>query len=530
MERFCIELSDLRKHFSTDSLIEALAQCNQEVCITVPCANISGARWNIDIANDYLSALFVGEQIAKFCTDVQVDFSGSSPVSFIFKPENVEDLGKKIYWLSGGFDEELWDGDIDYDDVLGEVVDFSEGLESKSLKFPELGDKYLANFIPGFEQIADGDVVEKMFMAYPERSFGFWRSFISQKVGYDVYVSTWAWIVLNNINDGNLFQDLSTLLEIYGGFEDGIPSLNGNVTTLSINNLPPVILNDSAIMHFLPTGIKKAQDCAATIWQRKIETSSSVTQTDNFEKIYRVVHMGFNDKLAYRLSENGYLLVATDAMAQYVFFGKSLSQKTIESYFNSDSIWWLEKEPQMWGIPQRFLSQYWNAVGEISESLGSLSGNPIEVSLPWHTIDDEVFEQLCYDILGQVEMYNPDSRQKMGKSRSRDGGRDIIIYSRSHIGVAPSKWIVQCKLVKPGNSLTGKKVDVLTPVAKYGAQGFCLMTNAIIDSTLFDNLDDIARNLRIDYMHEVWDGLKIERFLARPQNWNIRKRYFPTNN
>ena len=118
----------------------------------------------------------------------------------------------------------------------------------------------------------------------------------------------------------------------------------------------------------------------------------------------------------------------------------------------------------------------------------------------------------------------------MGKSRSRDGGRDIIVYSRSRLGIPSCKWIVQCKLVKGKHSLSGGKVDVLAPVAQYGANGFCLMTSAIIDSTLFDKLEGVARNLSIQYKRDIWSGLRIERFLARPQHRNIRKRYFKKRN
>jgi hypothetical protein len=77
----------------------------------------------------------------------------------------------------------------------------------------------------------------------------------------------------------------------------------------------------------------------------------------------------------------------------------------------------------------------------------------------------------------------------MGKSRSRDGGRDIVFHTTGRAGQPPVKWIVQCKLIRDGSSLAGSKVQVADPVDQYGAGGFCVMTSGVIDSTLYDKLE-----------------------------------------
>ena len=109
-------------------------------------------------------------------------------------------------------------------------------------------------------------------------------------------------------------------------------------------------------------------------------------------------------------------------------------------------------------------------------------------------------------------------------SRSRDGGRDIEVYTRSRFNQPKSKWIVQCKLLQRSATLAGSKVQVSDVIDQYGAEGFWIMTNGVIDATLHDKLDGIARNRKIGI--EKWDYLKIERILAKPKYQNIRKRYF----
>jgi len=50
------------------------------------------------------------------------------------------------------------------------------------------------------------------------------------------------------------------------------------------------------------------------------------------------------------------------------------------------------------------------------------------------------------------------------------------------------------------------------------------MTNAVIDPTLHDKLESIARNRVIEI--DEWDLLRLERVLARPSHHSIKKRYF----
>jgi hypothetical protein len=142
------------------------------------------------------------------------------------------------------------------------------------------------------------------------------------------------------------------------------------------------------------------------------------------------------------------------------------------------------------------------------------------IPCPWDDINDEQFEQLCYDII--KEKHQPNEIHKMGKSRSRDGGRDIEFYKSTSIN-NQVKWIVQCKLIKNEKSLSGKSIsDIPYMLGRYNARGFCVMTSGVIDSTLHEKLEYEKNTNGFDI--EKWSYLEIERFLA--EHPEIRERYF----
>lgn len=98
-----------------------------------------------------------------------------------------------------------------------------------------------------------------------------------------------------------------------------------------------------------------------------------------------------------------------------------------------------------------------------------------------------------------------------------------FINQKILIDSIPIKWIVQCKLIRNGKSLTGKKVENIRDMLdEYNAGGFCVMTSSIIDATLHDKLDSLRDKNGIEV--EKWSYLELERFLA--EHPEIKARYF----
>jgi hypothetical protein len=489
MQAKSLSIANIEQQFTIDSLKEYFASSNG-VELIVPFMSI-GCNSSLDIAEDYLFFLFLSESIHPFCESVLYLEDSRNIIFSLYKnPNKLNDLISVLCLFSHAYNNE-WD--IDFENS---IMEFKFNLKNRKLFLPELADRYMANVIAGKDDLClDQMQIQSLYDTNPEEEFDFWHSFISPYVNYDVYVSSWAWIVPYRSNKGEVPHNLEQLLLSYGGIGKKLPVME-EADSFSVGTLPPVVLSNSAIMRFPREGFTTAQKCAFSILQKSERLPPHYLQSVESHQIL--------------LSEDGYLMIVRDSLAQYIFF--------INNWYSSEAE--LTLQPLASPIEQ----DYQNAFDRLADRLSSLAGNHVDILCPWENLDDELFEQLCYDLIVYSSNFDPDTRQKMGKSRSRDGGRDIEIYTRSRWDKPRVKWIIQCKLLSRGATLSGAKVQVSDVIDQYGAEGFCIMTTGVIDATLHDKLDGIERNRKIGV--EKWDYLKIERVLAKPKYQNIRKRYF----
>jgi hypothetical protein len=114
----------------------------------------------------------------------------------------------------------------------------------------------------------------------------------------------------------------------------------------------------------------------------------------------------------------------------------------------------------------------------------------------------------------------------MGKSKSRDGGRDIVVYTKPQYGSSAKKFIIQCKLLHKSSSLTKSMMNnVSNVIMEYEADGYMVMTNVKIDSGLYDMLDSFNRNPKMDTDTKInYSKLELERYLFGHNE--IKLRYF----
>lgn len=247
-----------------------------------------------------------------------------------------------------------------------------------------------------------------------------------------------------------------------------------------MGNLTPIVYNKYCVTAYPLDEIAQAKKCAEEIFSGQLHKDFEGRPLNIISRVL--------------LDKERSLLVASDQIAQYLFFGDSLPVVS----------------PDVLSI-----------ILDSLPILSSLSGEQISISCPWHELDDDQFEELCYYVV--LAHFHPAKLAKMGKSRSRDGGRDIV-FEIVRLGKPNENWIVQCKLIRDGGSLTSRKVEVSDTIDQYGADGYCVMTTGLIDATLRDKLEGIKRNRKIQY--ETWSRLELERFLAR--HLDIVHRYFPS--
>jgi len=488
-----LSLADIDQ-YTFNQLFDLLGKADTGIQLAVPCSSIGRTNNPLDIAYDYLKALFVGETLAAYCeeastTDTEYwdDKLHLHSVYFTLRPRDVTELAKTLIFLSHGFINpheylksqakgfpEGWLPDDFYEETPesvrfhDDVAEFEEELEQRALRFPELADSYFANYIHGCEP----EGIELDTIAHPEYKYMFWRSFLSKEVGFNFYVSSDLWILPVEI-------DIENLLIEHGGFRQGVPDLYEAVP-LTMGNLSPIVFNKYYVTGYPADEIARAQKCAEEVF-------SSRLHLDFEDRPLNIINRVLLDK------ELG-LIVASDQIAQYIFFRD--------------------------GLP-KVSSDVLRIILDNLSVLSSLTGEQISISCPWYELDDDQFEELCYDVVQYH--FHPAKITKMGKSRSRDGGRDIE-FELTRLGKPHNKWIVQCKLIRDGGSLGSRKVEVSDTIDQYGADGYCVMTTGLIDATLYDKLEGIKRNRSIQY--DTWSRLELERFLAR--HLNIVRRYFPS--
>lgn len=432
--------------YTFDDWYKLLINANKKIVLEVPCPSWGNCNSNLDIAHDYYVALILGESIAEYCEEASC-YIGDSSIQFLLQARDVIGLAEKLAWYSQLTEDEYTEFYSNFD------------LEEKTkIYFSDIADSFLANYIAGEDDLGDEEV-EELHQTYPERRHAFWKSFVSLEVGYEFYVSRSSWIV-------PLDSDIVDLLQKYGGSDDELSPFE-DANYLSILNYEPVVFNKKTALIFPHQQLFQAQTCARDILIHK-HKGRYYDIEDFHQQIKKIL-----------LTQEGDILIVSDISYQYIFFRDSLKRfkyTKIEEYLNV---------------------------------LKNLVGKTTDITYPWHKLNDEQFEELCYQII--YKYYKPEKIRKMGKSRSRDGGRDIEFYTKERLGNNSKKWIVQCKLIRDGSSLSGSKINIMDTLAQYGASGFCVMTNSIIDSGLYDKLDNIKRNYGIEI--DDWSKLEIENFL-----------------
>jgi hypothetical protein len=330
---------------------------------------------------------------------------------------------------------------------------------------------YYANYInQGIYEIEsefatenEEEYLSSCFEKHPEWRYGFWENHLSNISPESVYFSTFCWIIKNDI-------DADLLLSEYSGIEsisfDDATLINGLIinefTAINYNSLHNLGVATSFIDH-LNVGKNKA----VSIWISK-----------NFDIV--------------KVSYSGYYIVYFDF--------EILGEDALKKMYNETSL--------------------------LHENLSALLGLSKDISCDWNMLTDESFEELCYDIIYNDIKFDSRRIQKMGKTKSRDGGRDIVVYTKPMFGTHAKKYIIQCKLLKKSSSLTKSMMNNASNVImEYGADGYIIMTNATIDSALHDMLDGFMNNSKMGINTEIrYSRNELERYLAR--NEGMKKRYW----
>lgn len=461
------------EEFTPQELLALVRGTNGAVELIVPLPNIGVTGDPGNIAIDYAEALSVGEALANLSSSIEcsrVYSDRSSSVRFSFVLDKVEEGTELLYDLMRGL---YIDGDEWAHSVASELEErlFSQD-PSLTLRFPDLADDYMANLLHAADVWDDTPGSRTRYQKqFPETKFGYWKSFASTRFGFPLYCSSEAWVAPPNV-------DLTVAISSYG-FGEPRPQISFDPAQITkIDGQPALLVSDCQAVPVPQSAILDATRFTSALQpfgrQREVKGKN------------------------WLLSKCGEVAVMRSPLGQHAGFCDQHVTGT------------------------RVLTAYMERCEDVADRLRRLLGVAIHTPCVWNKFDDELFEQLCYDLTRRLPRFDPSSVRKMGTSRSRDGGRDIVAMTRTRPGSEPRRWIIQCKLVTSRRSLAGNSINVSDTIDQYGAAGYMVFTNAVIDATLYDKLEAIGKNRSIDV--DAWSGMEVERFLQGHRD--LLERYF----
>lgn len=468
---------------------------HQQLVVIIPLPSIGHSNSYLDIAWDFAEASFVAECLGRHCQERRIDLVNRDHFEFLHLTlgEYIkETLAHEFARMASALNSAGDDGVAEWKEhqiAREQILDHEVQLASMDLLFPELADSYLVNMIHGGYYEWEEEVVEAELKVHPERRYGF---FVSRAVSVEdsaVLCSTDDWIVPSRISP----EDMAAQLDFPP--EELLP---GEVLT-TVNTT--IFLANHAALHMPASRLLNALACGDDYMRRHHRRDD----VHDLLKFCGVPARTGSD---------------SEGSSPVVLVGEFGTRALLRC--EGFSVLFMNLRPM---DPKERLPYAEHLLGlEVSIRDGEPPTSLI--SIPWSRIDDEGFEQLCFDYLFAHPEFDKDRTEKIGKSRSRDGGRDIVAWTipRWHPHRPAEKFIFQCKHIGAEASLTPRHLQAIgDTVEQYGAQGYGIMCSGYIDATLHDRVDAIANQRQLAPTRKL-DRFHLERFLARRPH--LIRRYF----
>lgn len=431
-----------------------------------------------DVAWEYLEVAFIAQEINKIGEIIRVqkrskvDPSPFPTVALLVDCPDQELLKNKMFWLQGLFSDQE-DTHNNSSNAMDSFYAFEEAVTDSSIEpiLPEYCDKYFANLIASNYDWSQDDI-DQVLSVRPEWAFHTWKSSWSKKLGFDLYVSPDYWLLSTDANLLHALQCASDYVQIMEG------RLINPVRVLSDMNCIFLFTQNEVVSlslskHFL------AVRCAEIVFPYD-------------ENRFENTQFNWGVSPCFAIASN---------LAYVTFYGKTFHYVMFRDSFRV--------------LNAKEIDLIASNIQGLSTDLLEKGSTSIIRKSDWSLIDDEKFEKLCYDLVLRDGRFLADWTKKMGTSRSRDGGRDIVTKAASRSGQSSinNMWIVQCKFSKSRKSLGRDDVRLADLIDEYAPAGVIIATNMVIDAGTYDKYEKIKSNRNVEI--ESWDGLYIERLLNK---------------
>jgi hypothetical protein len=485
-----IDFGDESLKYTHPNELALLIEGYSSVLFKIP---IPSSRTMLDVSYSYLYASYVLEKLAANFTTKNFTTSSSRHDYFNYDIQVYQYCFDELSPLIVEFlcvlkSNEYIEDDEDFH-FIEKVNEFEAGLNSVTLNFPDIIDLYYANMVNGGLDESGNSQEDK----YPAHRYGYWHAAKYLSSSTDVLYSENCWIASNDIDIATLFHDENT--------KDSFSIIPANLLVI---NSQAMVISENGVLQILMGEVIQGVACIHDTFPDR--DGYYPHQLDRFNGAFfsnNTQYSEFNS-----IDPTNFWLDGTVFELYVSEFGEFVIFKTIEA-----SLVLFNISKPAYSKSQTFI----NSMLAISASFEDEVLLAHSIELDWHQMDDEKFELLCYDIIYHNSKFDRETIKKMGNSRSRDGGRDIVVHTKEIHNNKAKKFIFQCKFSKTYKSLNTSNIGSVSDVIdQYGAEGYGVMCNYVIDSTLYDRLEGIGKNREIKI--ETWSGYEIERFIARRPN------------
>lgn len=456
--------------------------------VHIPLQFIGSANSYLDICQDIINASWAVETIAAHADAFEVEQEDHSMRLSLTQPKGT--IVDALKLCGDYFASE--DDDARRDAAFELIITHEENLPDATLRAPQLADWYLSNLVFAANdewRCEHPEYFQEQLTRFPERRVEFFKSARSTLLGGESYAAREGWLLKNAASVDGLFDVLGLRYRLNEFVPSDVVAAGGAAFALCDDVVASFPLNQY-VRSRICAGLvhEEAGDWGEFNWLDRSFTLPSVAPDGAAAGERCFIH------------PTGTVIVVEEADWRHVLFDVAPLP-----------------------LPAVKIAAAQSAAA--NERLAQAAGMSATLRLDWTILSDDDFELLCYDIIYAHPKFDSDTIRKLGKSHSRDGGRDLeVCEPRRWPHDEPRKWIFQCKLIKSKASLGASKVtDIGDMLERYKAGGFGIMTSTLIDATLYDKANAICGGRKVEQLH--FSALELEKALNR--NPVIRKKYFP---
>lgn len=166
------EIYRIEEHELFSKLQEAVAS-RTKVRVVLRTPMLEEPHSNLDISDDYYTALIFGEFIAPFCEEIdweEVDGGhGVESILFTLVPSDANGLARKLAWYSQAErrflkpEDHSWTPEYSDVDAFEELRGFNEDMEANVQRFNDLAESYVRNLQVGLSELYDGRELQAVY-------------------------------------------------------------------------------------------------------------------------------------------------------------------------------------------------------------------------------------------------------------------------------------------------------------------------------------------------------------------------------